>query len=281
MTNPYIPKLMKIIDIGMEKDVDDLKSFTLEFVESKDKEEFFNNFIPGQFVELTEFGYGEIPLGVANSPTEVKNLLFTVKKAGKVTDELFNSQVGKTIGVRGPYGNGWPVENMLKGKNLVMIGGGFAFSTLRSLLSYILDEKNRKDFGKLTVIYGCRTPNDFSFKQDLEEWEKRDDIDLILTIDTEFDGWNKKVGFTTTVTEEIAPDSQNSVAIVCGPPVMIEAMKPVLEKLGFNNDKVLVSLERRMKCGIGKCGRCNLGEKFVCTDGPVFSLSELKDLKID
>ena len=280
MTNPYIPKLTKIIDIGTEKDVDDLKSFTLEFIETKDKEEFYKNFIPGQFVELTEFGYGEIPLGIANSPTEGTNLLFTVKKAGKVTYELFNSEIGKTVGVRGPYGNGWPIDK-LKGKNLVLVGGGFAFSTLRSLLVFILDEKNRKNYGKITVIYGCRTPNDFSFKEDLKKWEKSDDLDLVLTIDSEFDCWEKKVGFTTTITEEIAPDSKNSIAIVCGPPAMIEAMKPVLEKLGFKNDNVLVSLERRMKCGIGKCGRCNLGEKFVCTDGPVFTLSELKDLKID
>jgi sulfhydrogenase subunit gamma (sulfur reductase) len=196
---------------------------------------------------------------------------------GTVTSEFHNCEVDDTVGVRGPCGNGWPMEE-LKGKNLVVIGGGFAFSTLRSLVLYVLDEKNRKDFGDITVIYGNRDTGEVLYRDVLEEWEKRDDINVVLTIDREEEGWTREVGFVAAIVKKVAPSPDNAVAVVCGPPIMIRTAVAELEQLGWKDYQILNSLEMRMKCGIGKCGRCNIGNKYVCVDGPVFSLEELKKL---
>lgn len=166
----------------------------------------------------------------------------------------------------------------MKGKNIVIIGGGFAFSTLRSLVIYMLDEKYRKDYKNITVIYGNRDSGEVLYQEDLEAWKKRDDIKVILTIDREEEGWKDKVGFVAPVVKEVGPSSDNAVAVVCGPPIMIKTTIAVLEELNFKDKQILNSLEMRMKCGIGKCGRCNIGNKFVCVDGPVFSLAELKKM---
>ncbi|MBY8987880.1 MAG: FAD/NAD(P)-binding protein, partial [Candidatus Lokiarchaeota archaeon] len=188
-----------------------------------------------------------------------------------------NSEIGDTIGVRGPLGNGWPMEE-LKGKHIVVIGGGFAFSTLRSLVLYVLDEKHRKDYGNLTIIYGNRNTGEVLYRDVLEEWEKRNDVDVVLTIDREEEGWTRKVGFVAAIVKEVAPSPKNAVAIICGPPIMIKTAQNELEKLNWKDEQILNSLEMRMKCGIGKCGRCNIGDKYVCVDGPVFSLAELKQM---
>ncbi|MBD3353523.1 MAG: heterodisulfide reductase subunit F [Candidatus Lokiarchaeota archaeon] len=273
--NPYLPKLLKIVDIETENEVNDLKTFKFKFIQEKDENEF--NYLPGQFAELSVFGFGESPIGIASSPTEEGYLLFTVKKVGKVTTELHNAKSGAQIGIRGPFGNGWPIERM-KGKNIVIIGGGFAFTTQRSLIKYILDEKNRKDFGDLTVIYGARGPKELCYNEDLKRWEDMDGINLILTVDKGNDNWTKNVGYVPTITKNIAPSSENAIASVCGPPIMIKFTIPVLKELGFTDENILLSLENRMKCGIGKCGHCNVGDKFVCVDGPVFTQAQLKDL---
>jgi NAD(P)H-flavin reductase len=278
--NPYIPSLVTITEIVPENDVNDLKTFKLEFQKKADKERFYKQFVPGQFAEISAFGFGESPIGIASSPTEEDYLLFTIKKAGKVTTQFHDSKVGKVLGIRGPFGNGFPIDE-LHGKNLVIVGGGFAFTTLRSLITYILAKGNRSKFGKLDVIYGCRNPGEFCFKQTLAEWEQRDDMNLTLTIDREVEGWTKKVGFVPTITKEVAPSPENAVVIVCGPPIMLKYTLPVLRELGFADENILLSLEMRMKCGIGKCGRCNVGKKFVCIDGPVFSQAELNLLLKD
>ncbi|TFH31280.1 MAG: heterodisulfide reductase subunit F [Promethearchaeota archaeon] len=278
--NPYIPSLVTITDIVTENDVNDLKTFKLEFQQKADKDKFYENFVPGQFAELSAFGFGESPIGIASSPTEEDYLLFTIKKAGKVTTHFHDSKIGKVIGIRGPFGNGWPL-NKMQVKNLVSIGGGFAFTTLRSLITYILSEDNRPKFGNLNIIYGCRSPGEFCYKQTLSEWEQREDMELTITIDREVEGWKKKVGFVPTITKEISPSPENAIAIVCGPAIMLKYTLPVLQELGFADESILLSLEMRMKCGIGKCGRCNVGKKFVCIDGPVFSQAELNRLLKD
>jgi len=275
MPNPYIPMLTKIKSIITENEVNDIKTFELEFINKEDYKKFNN--IPGQFAELSIMGKGECPIGIASSPTEEGTIKFTIKKMGTVTSEFHNCETGDTIGIRGPLGNGWPIEG-LKGKNIVVIGGGFAFSTLRSLILYVLDKKNRKDYGKITVIYGNRNSGEVLYRDVLEDWEKRDDIKVVLTIDREEEQWTKKVGFVAAVVKEVAPSSDNAVAVVCGPPIMIKTAQNELEKLNWKDEQILNSLEMRMKCGIGKCGRCNIGDKFVCIDGPVFSLAELKKL---
>jgi len=275
LLSPYIPILTTVKSTVSENKVNDIKTIELEFKKEEDYKNF--NYIPGQFAEISIMGLGECPIGIASSPTEEGSIKFTIKKMGTVTSEFHNSEVGDTIGVRGPLGNGWPIEEM-KGKNIVVIGGGFAFSTLRSLVLYMLDDKNRADYKDITVIYGNRDSGEVLYREDLEDWEKRDDINVVLTIDREEEGWTRKVGFVAPIVKEVAPSSDNAIAVVCGPPIMIKTTIAVLEELKFKDEQILNSLEMRMKCGIEKCGRCNIGEKFVCVDGPVFSLAELKNM---
>ena len=275
MPNPYIPMLTKIKSIISENEVRDIKTIELEFQKEEEYKAF--DYIPGQFAEISIIGKGECPIGIASSPTEEGTIKFTIKKMGTVTSAFHNCDIGDTIGVRGPLGNGWPMEE-LKGQNIVVIGGGFAFSTLRSLVLYVLDDKHRKDYGDITVIYGNRDSGEVLYRDVLEEWEKRDDINVVLTIDREEEGWTRKVGFVAAIVKEVAPSPDNAVAIICGPPIMIRTAVDELVKIGWSDENILNSLEMRMKCGIGKCGRCNIGSKFVCIDGPVFSLAELKKL---
>jgi NAD(P)H-flavin reductase len=275
LPNPYIPYLTRIKSIITENKVNDIKTIELEFKREEEYNKF--DYIPGQFGEISLIGKGECPIGIASSPTEEGTIKFTIKKMGTVTSGFHNSQVDDIVGVRGPLGNGWPVEEM-KSKNIVVIGGGFAFSTLRSLVIYLLDEKNRKDYGDITVIYGNRDSGEVLYQDVLDEWKKRDDIKVVLTIDRPEDGWTEKVGFVAPIVKEVSPSSDNAVAVVCGPPIMIKTTIAVLEELNWKDEQILNSLEMRMKCGIGKCGRCNIGEKFVCVDGPVFSLAELKKM---
>ena len=275
MPNPYIPMLTRVKSIISENEVRDIKTIELEFQKEEEYKAF--DYIPGQFAEISIIGKGECPIGIASSPTEEGTIKFTIKKMGTVTSSFHNRDIGDTIGVRGPLGNGWPMEE-LKGQNLVVIGGGFAFSTLRSLVLYVLDDKHRKDYGDITVIYGNRDSGEVLYRDVLEEWEKRDDINVVLTIDREEEGWTRKVGFVAAIVKEVAPSPDNAVAIICGPPIMIRTAVDELVKIGWKDEKILNSLEMRMKCGIGKCGRCNIGEKFVCIDGPVFSLAELKKM---
>jgi len=273
--NLYIPMLTTVKNIVSENKVNDIKTLELEFKKEDDYNKF--NYIPGQFAEISLIGKGECPIGIASSPTEEGSIQFTIKKMGTVTSEFHNCNIGDVVGVRGPFGNGWPIEEM-KNKNIVVIGGGFAFSTLRSLVIYLLNEKYRKDYKKITVIYGNRDSSEVLYRNVLEEWKKNDDIEVVLTIDREEEGWKEKVGFVAAIVKEVAPSSDNAIAVVCGPPIMIKTTIAVLEELKFNDEQILNSLEMRMKCGIGKCGRCNIGNKFVCIDGPVFSLAELKKL---
>ncbi|KKM89857.1 hypothetical protein LCGC14_1244470 [marine sediment metagenome] len=275
MPNPYIPNLTTIKSIVTENKANDIKTIELEFKKEEDYKSF--DYIPGQFAEISLIGKGECPIGIASSPTEEGTVKFTIKKMGEVTSAFHNTLVGDTIGIRGPFGNGWPMKEM-KGKNIVVIGGGFAFSTLRSLMLYALNEKYRKDYGDLTIIYGNRDSGEMLYTQLLEEWEKRDDVNVVLTIDRPEENWTRKVGFVAAIVKEVAPSPDKAVAVICGPPIMIKTAVAELVQLGWKDEQILNSLEMRMKCGIGKCGRCNIGNKYVCTDGPVFSLAELKKM---
>ncbi len=270
MKNTYIPFQMKVKKIYTESPDRTLKTFDLSYINEEDKFDF----LPGQFCEFSILGKGESPFGIASSPTEEDILKFTVNRTGSVTNEIHYLQEGDIVGIRGPLGNWYPVEKF-KGQDVVIIGGGFAFTTLRSLLVYMLE--NRKDYGKITVIYGARNPDLFIYKDEIKEWEKRDDLTLHLTIDNPVKGWNKLTGFVPTVTKEVSFDP-TSWCVVCGPPIMIKYTLPVLTEIGFPDEKIYTSLERRMKCGIGKCGRCNIGSKYICIDGPVFSYEEIKKI---
>lgn len=273
--NPYLPIPVEVVKITTEVDTKDIKTFRLAFAKKEDEENF--KYMPGQFAELSLYGKGESPIGIASSPTQKGYLEFTVQRAGVVTQALHNMEEGTPMGVRGPLGNYWPID-YLQGKNVVIVGGGFAFTTLRSLLNYMLYEENRARFGDITVVYGARSPGLLIYKDELAEWAKRKDLNLNVTVDKGDAGWKGREGFVPTVCKEIAPSSKNAVTVICGPPIMIRFTLPVFFDLGFSKENIYTSLEMRMKCGIGKCGRCNVGNKYVCKDGPVFSLAELDKL---
>ncbi len=275
--NPYKPFPARITDISIESEDATLKSFKIE-LENKEEWQKWSH-IPGQFAMLSIAGKGEIPIGIASSPTERDGLLFTVNKAGVVTTALHNMDVGSPIGVRGPLGNGFPVDTELKGKNIVIIAGGFAFTTLRATLIYLIE--NRKDYGNITVIYGARTPGMLLYKEELQKWQKRDDLEVHITVDREAPGWEGLVGFVPTIAGQVAPQPENSVALICGPPIMIKFTMPPLEEIGWKDEQVYLSLENRMKCGLGVCGHCNCGPIYVCKDGPVFTRAEVQKLPIE
>ncbi|MEW6419875.1 MAG: FAD/NAD(P)-binding protein [Nitrospirota bacterium] len=275
MLNPYIPVPVEVADITIETEDKLLKTFKLTFCNKEDEERFQHT--PGQFAELSLLGKGESPIGIASSPTEKGFLLFTVMKVGVVTTALHNLNKGARMGIRGPLGNFYPIKEM-EGKNVVVIGGGFAFTTLRALINYMIYQDNRSRFGDITVIYGARTPGMLIYKEELARWDKRDDLNLHITVDRGDAQWKGKVGFVPAITKEVAPSSKNAYAVVCGPPIMIKFTLPTLQELGFPPERIITSLEMRMKCGIGKCGRCNIGYKYVCIDGPVFTFEELSKL---
>ncbi|MGD9503355.1 MAG: FAD/NAD(P)-binding protein [Syntrophobacteraceae bacterium] len=276
MKNPYLPYPVRIDSIVTETEDRNLKTFTLVFKNPEDEARFA--YTPGQFAELSVAGQGESPIGIASSPTEKGFIKFTVNKVGRVTSHLHNMKEGDVMGVRGPMGNWYPWET-LEGKNIVIIGGGFAFTTLRSSIVYMLHPDNRSRFGDITVVYGARSPGLLLYKDELAAWEQRDDIKMHITVDGCSDpNWKYNVGFVPTVTKEKAPSADNAYAIICGPPIMIKFTLPVLTDLGFPPDRIISSLEMRMKCGIGICGRCNIGSEYVCKDGPVFTLEKLSKL---
>ena len=277
MRNPYLPYPVRIEEITIETEDKNIKTFKLVFLNHDDEKNFSYN--AGQFAELSVAGKGEVPIGIASSPTEKGYLMFTVNKVGLVTAALHSMKPGDIIGIRGRLGNHYPWD-ILRGKNVLIIGGGFAFTTLRSSIIYMLDPANRPEFKEIHVIYGARSPGMLLYKDELAEWEARDDINMHITVDSTNDpDWKYNVGFVPAVTEQKAPPgTENTYAIICGPPVMIKFTQPVLDKLNYQHDKIIMSLEMRMKCGIGMCGRCNIGKEFVCKDGPVFTLAKLNTM---
>lgn len=277
MVNSYTPFPARIDDILVETEDGNLKTFRIVLENQKDISKW--NHVPGQFAMLSLAGRGEIPIGIASSPTEKGRILFTVNRAGVVTKALHQMETGSRIGVRGPLGNGFPVDSDLKGKNIVIIAGGFAFTTLRATLVYML--ANRDNYGKITVIYGARTPGMLLYRDELKEWAGRNDLEVHVTIDSEAPGWDGLVGFVPTIAGEVAPSPENAAALICGPPIMIKFTMPPLEKIGWTDDQVYLSLENRMKCGLGVCGHCNVGPVYVCKDGPVFTREQVQRLPVE
>ncbi|HDQ98934.1 MAG TPA: heterodisulfide reductase subunit F [candidate division WOR-3 bacterium] len=272
--NPYLPLPVRLERVTVENDARDLKTFELTFSDPGLREKF--TFVPGQFSFLGLAGVGEAPFGIASAPHEA-NLAFTLKKAGHVTTALHELSPGMELGLRGPYGNPYPLHTA-RGRNIVIVSGGFSFTTLRSVIVHLMRPDRRGDYGRITVVYGARSPGELLYKDELRAWEALPDIDLTLCVDRADGDWPATEGLVPNVLREVAPSAKNAVALVCGPPVMLRFTHPVLEELGFSPDDVYLSLENRMKCGIGKCGRCNIGEVYVCKDGPVFSYRRLREL---
>lgn len=268
----YRPHLVRIVDLIDE--TEDTRTLRLELTDPEVAGSF--EFKAGQFGEYSVFGSGECTFCIASSPTR-DYIECTFKKVGKVTAAMRDLQVGDTMGFRGPYGNRFPLDEM-EGKNIVFIAGGIGLAPVRCVIWNTLDL--REKFEDLTIVYGARSVGDLVYKRELDEWEERPDVKLWQAVDPggETPDWKGEVGFVPAILEKAAPKAENSYAIICGPPIMIKFTLPVLEKLGFPKDRVYTTLENRMKCGLGKCGRCNIGHVYVCKDGPVFTATEIEAL---
>lgn len=269
--NIYLPNLVTVEDIIDE--TPDVRTFKLVFQDEKVRDSF--SFRAGQFAEYSLFGAGEVTFCIASAPTRKGFIECTFRAVGRVTEALRRLEPGDTMAVRGPYGNSFPIEEFY-GKNLVFVAGGIALPPLRTLIWNCLDLRDK--FKDITIVYGARTEADLVYKRELQEWQARSDVKLVKTVDPNGNGptWDGKIGFVPTILEEAAPSATNTIALVCGPPIMIKFTLPVLEKLGFSDEQVYTTLENRMKCGLGKCGRCNVGNVYVCKDGPVFTAKQVK-----
>jgi len=261
---PYLGRLAGIRDIATG-----IKLFQIELTEPEGQATVAE-YRPGQFAFVSAFGAGEAPFGIAS--IRGPHLEFAVSALGHVTHTLHALEVGDPLGVRGPLGNWFPLDKV-KGRDVVIIGGGIGGAPLRPVIQTILD--NRADYGRVTILWAARSPDLLVFTDEFDEWGAAPDIDFHVTVDQGDVSWKGNVGLITKLLEEVDPSPAGAVAITCGPPIMIHFVFLTLAKLGFGPDQMLTTLEARMHCGIGKCGRCNMGEKFVCVDGPVFWQSEI------
>jgi sulfhydrogenase subunit gamma (sulfur reductase) len=266
---PYMGKLVQIRDLA-----NDIKMFRVELLNGGG--EAFRDYKPGQFAFLSAWGVGEAPFGIASIPQRGKMLDFAVNRLGAVTNELHELGVGDLVGVRGPMGNWFPMDSF-KGKNLIVIGGGIGGAPLRPVIQSVLD--HRTDYGRLTILWAARHPSLLVFMDEYDEWRQSPGTDLFLTVDQPDERWTYSIGLITDLLGRVAPSPSNAVSIICGPPIMIHFVNKLLvEQLGFSPAQNYVTLEARMHCGIGKCGRCNLGDKLICVDGPVFTMQEVGGL---
>lgn len=234
---------------------------------------------PGQIVEAGLFGYGEIPLGFSSSPTQTEKtgtFELVVRQVGKVSTALCALKEGDTMTVRAPLGTGFPVSEF-EGNDVLIIAGGIGLCPTRSMIKYILDK--RDDFKRFLLFFGSRSPSEQLFLEDLEEWRLSDGVEYLETVDNGDDTWKGKVGVITTLFEDVQDLSPDTRVIICGPPVMYKFVLRELEKFNISQENVFVDLERRMKCGLGKCGHCQINDRYVCVDGPVFKFSDIKDLE--
>jgi NAD(P)H-flavin reductase len=248
-------------------------TFTLELSSSDGPDGF--HFEPGQFNMLYMFGIGEVPISISGDPGDKNKIVHTIRAYGSVTSRMMALGAGDQVGVRGPFGNHWPVEQ-LGGRDILLIAGGIGVAPLRPVLYYLL--ANRDQYGKVVLLYGERTPGDLLFKKQLEQWRGRFDLDIYVTVDSAREGWRGNVGVVTSLIPKIRIDFPNTYAMLCGPEIMMYySIRELLER-GLSEDQIYISMERNMKCGIGFCGHCQLGPVFVCKDGPVFLYSRVKNL---
>lgn len=271
MENIYLPHLTKIAELRRE--TPDTLTFRLRLADPGLARTF--TFRPGQFVEVSVFGVGEAPIGFASGSANGDGFEITVKAMGSVTRALQTLQPGDWVGIRGPFGNSFPYE-AAKGQDILIIGGGIGLPPLRSLIEAILQE--REAFGKITILYGARTPTDRVYKEELDRWKNRVDLLVLETVDVGDESWTGPVGVVTTLFKQIAPDPLRTIAYTCGPPIMIKFVIQDLLRMGFAEDRIVSTLERYMKCGVGKCGHCTIGHMYVCVDGPVFTYQQIKGL---
>lgn len=270
--NPYRPwpaRITSIIDLTENE-----KLFELRIIDPEVRDAF--QFSSGQFVELSLFGVGEAPISISSAPSKQGFIELCVRNAGDVTGALHRKQCGDIVGLRGPFGRGFPFQEM-KGHDVLLVAGGLGIAPLKSLINHIHDD--RHDFGKVTILYGAKNPGEILFRYQFDMWKHRDDFDLILTVDEADETWTDEVGRVTRLFEMIDVDPASTYGAICGPPVMYRFVIDEMRKKGMDADKIYVSFERRMKCGIGKCGHCGVGHQYACIDGPVFNYWEAMNLQ--
>jgi len=274
--NIYKPELMEVLEVT--RHTVDVQSVKIRFQNAEQQKKF--SFQVGQFGLYSVFGVGEATFNICSSSNWKDFIEFCFRKTGRVTEAMWAVEPGDTIGFRGPYGNSYPMKEW-EGKDLVFVGGGIAMPPIRCAIWYALE--NRKKYGKITIVYGARTVGDLVFRDDLTKWAKEPNVEVLQTVDPggETPDWKGKIGFVPKILEEANFDAKNAAALVVGPPIMIKFSLPVLEKAGMKNADIYTSLENRMKCGVGKCGRCNCGPVYVCKEGPVFNLEQMKTLPDD
>jgi len=267
----FLPQIARIDAVRDE--TPDTKTFTLRFREPEDSKAF--RFLPGQFVELPVFGYGEAPFCIASSPTRPDTFETTIRRTGSLTDALHVLGPGAEVGIRGPFGNGFDVEGA-RGKDLLFVAGGIGLPPLRSLIRNVLDE--RDGFRSVTILYGARTPVDLVYKDELKEWETASGVEFHVTVDNTLPGWTGNVGMVPILFTKTTLRPESTIAYVCGPPIMIKFVVQDLFMRGFREESVISTLERMMQCGIGKCNHCAIGHRYVCRDGPVFNFKQIREL---
>lgn len=269
--NHLLPTIGIVTDVYEE--TSDVKTFRVEAIGGGKPFEH----MPGQCAILSVPGLGEALFSITSSPTNKEYMEFSIKRCGVVTDFLhFNVEPGQEIAIRGPYGNHFPVEDKLKGKNILFIAGGIGLAPMRSVINYMLD--NREDYGSIDIVYGARSKQDFTRYQELTEvWPAQKDTNVYLTIDRPQPDWDGNVGFVPAFLKELA-FSVDKTVLLCGPPIMIKLCLAALIEMGFTKEQVYTTLELKMKCGVGKCGRCNIGKKYVCKDGPVFTCDQIDEM---
>jgi sulfhydrogenase subunit gamma (sulfur reductase) len=272
--NIYLPRMATIQ--SMKPETIDVTTFRVT-IDGSDGIATFE-YKSGQFAEVSVLGVGEAPISITSSPTRPEAIEFSIRRVGELTNALHELEPMDKIGIRGPFGNSFPLEEM-EGKDLLIIGGGIGLAPLRSVILNVFD--NREKYGKIDIIYGARSPQDLVFTSEYEEWQAVDNSRLHLTVDRGDEEWKGNVGLVPTFLKEINPSPENTTSITCGPPIMIKFVIEALNELGFSSEHIITTLERRMKCGVGKCGRCNIGGKYVCLDGPVFTLKQLEEMPSD
>ena len=269
--NPYKPLPATVAEVIQE--TGNIKTLRVVLDDPEAMESFTHE--PGQVGQLSVFGAGESTFVINSPPSRKDYLQFSVMQAGEVTAAIHRLSPGDKVGVRAPLGNFFPYNDW-KGKDIFFVGGGIGMAPIRTIMLHLLEHK--ADYGKISLLYGARSPRDMAFSYELEDWLRRPDLDCTLCIDAPFEGWEHKVGLIPNVLLELNPDPANCVAVLCGPPIMIKFTVQALQKLNFAPENIVTTLEKRMKCGIGICGRCNIGGRYVCVDGPVFTWKELQEL---
>jgi NAD(P)H-flavin reductase len=271
MDDLYLPQIARIV--GVRDETPDTKTFDLVLRGDHGNNGFA--FVPGQFMELSVFGVGEAPFCFASSPTRRACIQTTVRRTGVLTDALHALGEGDEVGLRGPCGNGFDL-GAAAGKDLLFVGGGIGLPPLRGLIWNVLDERDR--FGRVTILYGARTPTDLVYKRELEEWAARGDVELHVTVDRGEPGWTGTVGMVPVLFDRTELRPAATLAYVCGPPIMIKFVVQDLLMRGFSPDAVISTLERMMQCGVGKCNHCCIGHRYVCRDGPVFNYRQIREM---